>query len=65
MRARTLHAESLRFPVQCQSEQGKSIPKMRLKSVVDGKQVNIPVLNNIFDVMTKVARLAILWTAIV
>ena len=40
---RTLLAESLRFPEQGQSAQGQSVPKARLKSVVDGKQVNIPV----------------------
>ena len=37
-------AERHRFPVQRSSEQGKSAPKARLKSVVDGKQVQIPVL---------------------
>ena len=40
---RTLLAVSLRFPEQGQSAQGQSVPKARLKSVVDGKQVNIPV----------------------
>ncbi len=43
MRVRVPHAESLRFPAQCTSEQGESAPKVRLKSVTDGKQVNIPV----------------------
>ena len=37
-------AESPRFPAQRSSAQGESAPKARLKSVVDGKQVNIPVL---------------------
>ncbi len=36
-------AESPRFPAQRSSAQGESAPKARLKSVVDGKQVNIPV----------------------
>ena len=40
---RTLLAVSLRFPEEGQSAQGQSAPKARLKSVVDGKQVNIPV----------------------
>ena len=47
MRVKTPHAESLRVPVLCQSEQGKSAPKARPKGVVDGKQVNIPVLSNV------------------
>ena len=33
----------LRFPGAGSSAQGKSGPKMRLKSVVDGQQVDIPV----------------------
>ena len=44
MRVRIPHAESLRFPAQRSSALGESAPKARLKSVVDGKQVNIPVL---------------------
>ena len=47
MRVKNLHAVSLRFPAQRTSEQGESAPKARLKSVVDGKQVNIPVLGDI------------------
>ena len=35
-------AESPRFPAQRSSAQGESAPKARLKSVVDGNQVNIP-----------------------
>ena len=35
--------ESLRVPEQQSSSQGKSGPKARLKSVVDGQQVEIPV----------------------
>ena len=47
MQVKTLHAECLRVPVRCQSEQGESVPKARPKGVVDGKQVNIPVLGNV------------------
>ena len=36
-------AESPRFPAQRSSAQGESAPKARLRSVADGKQVNIPV----------------------
>ena len=36
--------ESLRFPEEGSSTQGKSGPKLRLKSVGDGQQVIIPVL---------------------
>ena len=36
--------ETLRTPEQGSSPQGKSGPKARPKGVVDGKQVNIPVL---------------------
>ena len=32
-------SENLRFPGEGSSAQGKSGPKMRLRSVVDGKQV--------------------------
>ena len=39
---KTSYAESPRFPAQRQSAQGESAPKARLRSVVDGKQVNIP-----------------------
>jgi hypothetical protein len=44
MRVKTPHAESPRVPAQRQSAQGESVPKARPKGVVDGKQVNIPVL---------------------
>ena len=44
MQVRDLHAESLRFPAQRESAQGESGPKVRLRSVADGKQVKIPVL---------------------
>ena len=43
MRVKTPHAGSPRVPALCQSEQGESVPKARLKSVVDGQQANIPV----------------------
>ena len=36
--------ESLRFPEEGSSAQGKSGPKARPKGVVDGQQVEIPVL---------------------
>ena len=40
-----IHAiESLRFPGEGSSAQGKSGPKERLKSVSDGQQVEIPAL---------------------
>ena len=44
MRMRVPHAESPRFPAQRSSAQGESAPKARLKGVVDGKLVKIPVL---------------------
>ncbi len=56
MMVRNHHTESLRFPAQRQSAQGESVPKARLKSVVDGKQVNIPVLVNKCDGRTEKAR---------
>ena len=40
---RILSVESLRFPEEGSSAQGKSGPKPRLKSVGDGQQVEIPV----------------------
>ena len=36
--------ENLRVPLEGSSAEGESGPKVRLKSVVDGQQVNIPVL---------------------
>ncbi len=42
--ARNPPAESPRFPGPGSSSQGKSGPKTRPKGVVDGEQVNIPVL---------------------
>ena len=44
MRVKSPHAVSPRFPAQRSSTQGESGPKARPKGVVDGKQVNIPVL---------------------
>ena len=44
MQVRVLHAANPRFPAQRTSAQGESVPKARLKSVVDGKRDNIPVL---------------------
>ena len=42
---RILPIENLRIPGQGSSPQGKSGPKIRLKSVVDGQLVEIPVLS--------------------
>ena len=36
--------ENLRVPPEGSSAEGESGPKVRLKSVIDGKRVNIPVL---------------------
>ena len=44
MRVKNPHAVSPRVPAQRFSAQGESDPKARPKGVVDGKQVNIPVL---------------------
>ena len=41
--ARNLTVESLRFPGEGSSTQGKSGPKSRLKSVDDGQSVEIPI----------------------
>ena len=41
--ARNLTVESLRFPGEGSSAQGKSGPKSRLKSVDDGQSVEIPI----------------------
>ena len=42
--ARNLTIESLRFPGEGSSTQGKSGPKSRAKAVDDGQQVDIPAL---------------------
>ena len=42
--ARNSAVESLRFPGEGSSAQGKSGPKQRPKGVCDGQQVDIPVL---------------------
>ena len=42
--ARNLSVESLRIPGEGSSAQGKSGPKARPKGVVDGQQVDNPVL---------------------
>ena len=49
--ARTHTIESLRFPGEGSSTQGKSGPKARPKGVADGQQVEIPVLPR--EVMTQ------------
>ena len=41
---RILAVESLRFPGEGSSAQGKSGPKVRPKGVADGQQVEIPAL---------------------
>ena len=43
-KVRILPAENLRIPEEGSSAQGKSGPKARPKGVVDGQQVDIPVL---------------------
>ena len=43
-KARILAIENLRFPGEGSSAQGKSGPKARLKSVVDGQQLEITAL---------------------
>ena len=42
-KVRNFAVESLRFPVEGSSSQGKSGPKPRPKGVGDGQQVDIPV----------------------
>ncbi len=44
---RNFSVESLRFPGEGSSAQGKSGPKSRPKGVDDGQQVEIPVLSHI------------------
>ena len=43
-KVRIFTVESLRFPGEGSSAQGKSGPKARPEGVVDGREVNIPVL---------------------
>ena len=43
MQVRILHTDRPRIPGEGSSALGKSGPKARLKSVVDGQQVEIPV----------------------
>ena len=43
-KVRIFTVESLRFPGEGSSAQGKSGPKARPEGVVDGRQVEIPVL---------------------
>src|SRR3990167_10309250 len=61
MREKNPHAESPRVPARRSSAQGESAPKARLRSVVDGKQVNIPVLGDWSEVGTEKAKLANCW----
>ena len=37
------YPENERIPPEGSSTEGKSVPKVRLKSVIDGKLVNIPI----------------------
>ena len=46
-KVRIFAVESLRFPGEGSSSQGKSGPKLRPKGVGDGQLVDIPVLPNI------------------
>ena len=50
---RNFSVESLRFPGEGSSAQGKSGPKSRLKSVDDGQLVDIPVPPQMFDAVTQ------------
>ena len=43
-KVRILAVENLRYPGEGSSAQGKSGPKVRLRSVADGQQVEIPAL---------------------
>ena len=45
-KVRIFAVESLRFPGEGSSAQGKSGPKVRLRSVADGQQVEIPALHD-------------------
>ena len=53
---RILHTDSPRIPGEGSSALGKSGPKARLKSVVDGQQVDIPVLLYVRTVGTQKGR---------
>ena len=56
---RILAVESLRFPGEGSSAQGKSGPKVRPKGVADGQQVKIPALRICIEyVMTHGAKLS-------
>ena len=53
---RILSVENPRFPGEGSSALGKSGPKVRLKSVADGKKVNIPLPLKWRDGVTEEAR---------
>ena len=55
---RNILTGSPRVPGEGSSAQGKAGPKARLKSVVDGQQVDIPVphVHRLTDVVTQEAR---------
>ena len=60
---RILPTENLRVPGPGESTQGKSDPNMRPKGVMDGQQVNIPVLCNdrLTNGVTEKDSRAIVW----
>ena len=62
-KVRILAVESLRFPGEGSSAQGKSGPKARPKGVVDGQQVEIPVLQYDRTVGTRMESTAAEWKA--
>ena len=61
MREKNPHAESPRVPARRSSAQGESVPKVRLRSVIDGKQVKIPALFDWSEGGTEKARQAWCW----
>ena len=61
---RILYPENPRFPPEGSSAEGKSGPKARLKSVVDGKQVNIPVLFYIWYRGTEKVEICCYWISV-
>ena len=60
-KVRILAVESLRFPGEGSSAQGKSGPKVRLKSVADGQQVDIPVPHGNRTVGTREGNMGRKW----
>ncbi len=60
---RILAVESLRFPGEGSSAQGKSGPKARPKGVADGQQAEIPVLRDDRTVGTHAQAMSREWKA--